>query len=110
MSLTTVSLFLCLVCPANFYVLSVRWDPDLKRPADIFFHQSAIIRIHAHHLRLFLHRSNLFTRQGRDFSLPICTDAARGCCSILEVYVERFDQIVPYFQASASFFFLDSVI
>jgi hypothetical protein len=82
--------------------MSVQWDPD--RPADIFFHQSAFLRIHAHHLRLFLHRSNLCTPQGRQFSLPICASAARACCSILEVYVERFNEIVPFFQASVSFF------
>jgi hypothetical protein len=80
--------------------MSVRWDPNLKRPADIFFHQSAFIRIQAHHLRLFLHRSNLLTRQGRQFSLPVCADAARGCCSILEIYVERFNEITPFFYVS----------
>jgi hypothetical protein len=75
--------------------MSVRWDPE--RPPDIFFRQSAIIHAHVHHLRMLLHRSKL-TPSERHLSSPsliLCANAARACCSILEVYLLQFSQITP---------------
>ncbi|KAJ7598633.1 fungal-specific transcription factor domain-containing protein [Mycena floridula] len=74
----------------------LRWNPDHKDPE--FFAQSLLLYTSLYHLQILVHRPFLpapGNEATSSASLAICTNAARSCSHIVDIYYQRTDQIMP---------------
>ncbi|CAA7261683.1 unnamed protein product [Cyclocybe aegerita] len=66
----------------------LRWTSDMKDPA--FFHQSVCLHATYYYVQMQIHRPFLTKISPLSFpSLAMCTNAARSCCHLLEVALQR---------------------
>ncbi|KAF8634298.1 hypothetical protein AX17_004250 [Amanita inopinata Kibby_2008] len=66
----------------------LRWNPNCKNT--VFLKQSAALHAMYYHVQIFIHRPFIPSPRNRSAitfpSLAICTNAARSCCHVLEVF------------------------
>ncbi|KAJ7589505.1 fungal-specific transcription factor domain-containing protein [Mycena floridula] len=81
----------------------IRWNPHNENLR--FFAQSVFINCAIHHLQVLVHRPFLPTKKKRtalsSASLAICTNAARSCSRIFDIYYKRTGQSVCFTQFQA---------
>ncbi|KAH7926384.1 hypothetical protein BV22DRAFT_1063146 [Leucogyrophana mollusca] len=81
----------------------LRWDPNRERTP--FFLQSCCLYASYYHLQILIHRPFIPSpRKPSPLSFPslaICTNAARSCSHVIDIYRRRTGEAVPYLQMSA---------
>ncbi|KAJ3490460.1 hypothetical protein NLJ89_g11431 [Agrocybe chaxingu] len=66
----------------------LRWTPNMKDP--VFFHQSVCLHATYYYVQMQIHRPFLTKISPLSFpSLAMCTNAARSCCHLLEVALQK---------------------
>ena len=91
-------------CQAKeFYVSTVRWDPN--REDRKWFDQSALLYCAYYHLQILIHRPFIPSpKKPSPLSFPslaICTNAARSCSHVLDVQMRRTEVVMPWQCVSA---------
>ncbi|KAH0832830.1 hypothetical protein J3R83DRAFT_11755 [Lanmaoa asiatica] len=82
----------------------LRWDParDVNTP---FFKQSSALYANYYHVQIFIHRPFIPSpRKPSPLSFPslaICTNAARSCSHVIDIYRKRSGEFAPFLQMHA---------
>ncbi|KAJ6620015.1 fungal-specific transcription factor domain-containing protein [Mycena sp. CBHHK59/15] len=66
----------------------LRWDPTRENPD--FFEQSVMLHCSYYHMQIIIHRPSPKKASPLPFpSLAICTNAARSCCHVVDIFRQR---------------------
>ncbi|KAG8213475.1 hypothetical protein J3R82DRAFT_12012 [Butyriboletus roseoflavus] len=91
----------------------LRWDPT-RDANSLFFMQSSALYANYYHVQIFIHRPFIPSpRKPSPLSFPslaICTNAARSCSHVIDIYRRRSGVLAPFLQVGYDFVPLERLL